>query len=125
MIHSVQVGYFLYFNTIAVYALTAHLVRHTGTTAYLPLNLFRVNDFSLLVDSAFSSGGFDPAGRDPRGGLPGRNVKGVCLVDFFQGETARFDEAARAGLARCDHCGSRGRTRSRCRHNQRRAHQRK
>lgn len=69
-------------------------MRHTGTTSYLPLNLFRVDDLSLLVDGAFSSGGLDPAGRDPRGGFPGRDVKGVCLVDFFQGETARFDEAA-------------------------------
>jgi hypothetical protein len=53
-----------------------------------------MNDLSLLVDSTFSSGGFDPAGRDPRGGLPGWDVKRVCLVDFFQGETAGFDEAA-------------------------------
>lgn len=52
-----------------------------------------MNDFSLLVDGAFSSSGFDPARRDPARRLPGRDVQGVCLVDFFQSQAAGFDQA--------------------------------
>lgn len=70
-----------------------YLMRHTGTTSNLSLEHLRVDDFALFVDSTFPPGSFDSARWDPGSGLPGRDVKGVCFVDFFEGQAGRFDEA--------------------------------